>query len=358
LQSATYATALANLSRERQEPEIMRTARMFYAQALKQTQDALQSSEVKSDGTLASVLVLSLFDVIALDGQMSTSSWNAHMDGAASLLDIRGVDLLKTQVGLQLYFQVSNNIRVGCLQRAMPLPPRFVEFDKQASPFLDFSHPIVKFSMTVVYAFVELQVMLKNKDQYGSMDLIRQSLEVERMAVDVVDSLDTPWLYEIVEPEDAPTEAFCKTAHRYSDHVVPRFLNTVRMTRLFCQEVIWEQASIMEAETLIAHQDSVIWQCMQDAALEKARECAIEVLATVPQFIQKPESERKKLPLRATTVSGWVWPLSAVARSELLPIEVRKYAIGALHTIGNEAKLSQVVKVADMLEEGKVPLTW
>jgi hypothetical protein len=352
LLSSTIATALANLSRERQQPELMQTALMFHGKALKQTQMALQSRNVKSDSTLASIMVLGLFDVMALDGETSTATWDTHVEGTVSLLKVQGEELLETHVGLEMYIQASNNIRVSCVQRGVPLPQAFVELDKKAVTYLDANNPIIRFWL-IVDAFVELQVMVRNRYQYEATDLIRKSLEIDKMAVVLADSLESPWLYQIIAPEDAPPDAFRQTAHQYSDYAVSRFWNTIRMTRIFVNEVIWDESQVMKTQS---EEDPQFWDRMQIRALINADKMAIDILASVPQFIQVSMSETS--PLQATMVSGFVWPLSAVGRSKLLAADVREYAIRSLYKIGKDAKLRQAVRIAESLENGATSLTW
>jgi Fungal specific transcription factor domain len=352
LMASTYATALANLSRERQDASIMRAARIFYSQALQATNAALQSNEAKEDSTLASVLVLSLFETIALDGQLSTKSWDTHTEGAYSLLQLRGLDSLKTPIGQRLYIHVSSNIRVGCVQRAVSPPKKFLELDAQIVPYLEIKHPVIKF-WPIADAFARLTMMDEHPSQYSPQEVMKLSLEVGNMSEAVANDLEPPWTYEYIKPRDAPIEAFEGRAHHYSSHAVARVLNTIRMTRLFANEMVWKHAMVMEANS---PQNSQVWSDMRQTASENVLEMALEILATVPQFIRRPASDQT--PLKAPVVSGFVWPLSAVGRSMLLPTKVRKYAIDALHIIGKEAKLSQATKIAQLIGKERVDLGW
>ena len=355
LQSSMYASALANLARERCESDMMRTAQSYYGQALRQTKKALLSEQATQDSTLVSVLILSLYETIALSDQMSIKSWDTHTEGAVSLLQLRGLESLQTDMGQKLYIQVSNNIRVSCVQRAVPLPTRFIELDKQATVFLDHSNPVLQF-WPIVDAFIHLQIMDRSRDLYEPMTIMKQALMLEQMLMDLTNGLSSLGVYEVLEHENIPKEAFEESAHWYKDHRVARLWNTIRMTRIFVNEVLYEQSSIL-LETQIPA-ESISWNAIQLLATETATDAATGILASVPQFIQKPKDQNIH-PLRVSTVSGLVWPLSAVGASKLVSEEARKYAIQTLLVIGRDARLPSATKIAEKIEIGAIDgLSW
>jgi hypothetical protein len=354
LQLSTYAAALANLARERREPEMMKSAQSFYGRALKQTKAALLSNEVRLDSTLVSVLVLSLYETIALDGQNPSKSWDTHTDGATTLLQLRGPEALKTDMGQKLYIQVSNNIRVSCVQRAVPLPAAFVELDRQASVYLNRSNPVLYF-WPIVDEFIQLQVMEKDSST-EPMALLKQALKLEQMLVEICSSLSESGVYEVLDTENTPSEAFQNSAHWYLDHRVARLWNTIRLTRIYVSESIHEQAELLMASRCST--ETSVWATMKKLASETAQDAAAGILASVPQFIWKPKPNEDSQPFKISTVSGFVWPLSGVGGSKLLSQEARNYAIETLFIIGREARLHPATMIAEILEKGPGRIGW
>jgi hypothetical protein len=354
LQLSTYAAAIANLARERREPELMKCAQSFYGRALTQTKAALLSNDVHLDTTLVSVLVLSLYETIALDGQKSDKSWNTHTEGATTLLQLRGVETLKTDMGQKLYIQVSNNIRVSCVQRAVPLPSAFVELDRQASVYLDPSNPVLQF-WPIVDAFIELQVM-ENSMIREPKDLIKQALKLERMLVEICSNLSESGVYEVLDTETNSPEAFQNSVHWYLDHRVARLWNTIRMTRIYVNETLYEQTGLLVASQCLT--ETSLWPALREKAAETAQDAALGILASVPQFIRKPEGKIDSQRLKVSTVSGFVWPLSAVGGSKLLSQEARDYAVETLFIIGHEARLQPATMIAEILKKNPGRIAW
>jgi hypothetical protein len=136
LESATYATALAHLARERQDSRLMLYSRRSYADAIKDVKAVLKTKEAGSINTIAAVLILSLFETIVLADQSSVESWNAHINGVISLFKCGGPKLLQTDIGRRLYIQLGDNVRTNSCQLPAPLPPSYVELHKVMWPHL------------------------------------------------------------------------------------------------------------------------------------------------------------------------------------------------------------------------------
>ncbi|KAF2670030.1 hypothetical protein BT63DRAFT_454215 [Microthyrium microscopicum] len=351
--ASTSAAAMANLSRERKEPEILKRARTFYAQALEQTTSALQSNDATLDSTLISVLILSLFETVAQDSCISSDGWNTHIFGALALLKMRGPRQFETALGRKLYIHVSNNIRVTCAQRAKPLPLDFIELDIMAMPYMDYSSPILR-TWPIVDDFIELQIMLRDKEASDPAERLRIAMKVEDACFELSNTLQPPWTYEIVDAEETPNEAFRFFAHRYSSHLIARLWNSIRMIRLFVNEVIVEGTAV-KPDASQAERNA--WLLIRSVAAQTAQNMAMDILASVPQFIRTPLQDPSKR-LSATIAGGFIWPISAVGGSKLVSIDTRWYATESLHIIGREARLPQATTIAEMLETGQDPMQW
>ncbi|KXS97830.1 hypothetical protein AC578_10527 [Pseudocercospora eumusae] len=97
-------------------------ARKHYLTALQLTNSALRSQEdVKRDSTLLAIVILGIFEAVS-GFQKSLDTWRDHVNGAASLLQLRGRDQFNTQTGCRLYLQTVLNLIISCLSRRIPIP--------------------------------------------------------------------------------------------------------------------------------------------------------------------------------------------------------------------------------------------
>ncbi|KYK56066.1 Zn-C6 fungal-type DNA-binding domain protein [Drechmeria coniospora] len=101
-----------------------------YTKALSATNLALRDPAVaRLDATLASVLLLGLFESIAAR-QFGTLAWGTHIEGAIELVKARGRKQLRTKLGLLMFIAVRTQM-VRSARR--PLPFSLVQPDRDAS---------------------------------------------------------------------------------------------------------------------------------------------------------------------------------------------------------------------------------
>jgi hypothetical protein len=110
LREGMKAVGLAGFAHASRSSSLMRNARYQYVKALQAVNAALKSPEhVKKDSTLTSIMVLSIFENLTGYNQKSLKAWSEHVNGAASLLKIRGIEQINTIVGRRLLAQVSTS---------------------------------------------------------------------------------------------------------------------------------------------------------------------------------------------------------------------------------------------------------
>ena len=128
LLASVSAVGMASFANTIQGPKLLNRARKDYVKALRLTNAALRSpTEVKKDSTLFSVVILSLFEMVAGWNEHSLEAWNEHINGASALITLRGVEQFNTRAGQPLFMQVTSNIMVSCTQRTLPIPEHIVE---------------------------------------------------------------------------------------------------------------------------------------------------------------------------------------------------------------------------------------
>ncbi|PHH67650.1 hypothetical protein CDD82_1244 [Ophiocordyceps australis] len=111
-----YACALASLNnRVGTGHDLEREAVGMYSMALASTYTAVRDPEVsKQDATLASVLLLGLFENITARN-VGTLAWGTHTEGAIQLTRARGRKQLRTKLGLAMFIAVRTQMIVHSL---------------------------------------------------------------------------------------------------------------------------------------------------------------------------------------------------------------------------------------------------
>ncbi|KAL2127063.1 hypothetical protein VTI74DRAFT_11391 [Chaetomium olivicolor] len=352
--SAILAPALATLSRELMQPSLMTLARKHYSVAIQFTNNALASPQLAvKDATLASVLLLALFEAFAFQGRHSPTSWTVHMDGAAQLLKMRGRDQFNSLLGRTMFLDLTTEICTSCAQRRVAVPPALAELLAQLGDVVGHDDPGVGIARAAA-EMADLVGLLTAGG--GSLDsaAIQLVLRGRQLDTDLSNLLER--LYEIhpyivVDPASAPESAYNKLAHHYSSPKVCWQWNNLRMMRLFVNK--WVVRAAAAAENALQDSPEAIHVLKQSRVLEMAastaERMAADILATVPYCHNLPAGSNA----RWTTVRWLIWPLSAVATSTVAPISARVYARDTLYTLGRDSGMTQAMEAWKMVDESK-----
>jgi hypothetical protein len=103
LHQATHALALASLSNGRKSPLLRLEARRLYGRALHQVGIAIQDPvAARSDEVLMSIMLFSLYEAITSTDD-SRTVWTRHINGAVTLVKLRGEKQLQNETSLHLF---------------------------------------------------------------------------------------------------------------------------------------------------------------------------------------------------------------------------------------------------------------
>ncbi|KAI1264567.1 hypothetical protein F5Y18DRAFT_73932 [Xylariaceae sp. FL1019] len=119
IQHAFNACAMAFFhNRRATNAKLSEIAFREYSAALARTNAALRDPEAQqSDATLASVLLLGMFENISAK-QIDSFHWGSHVDGAVQLVKARGKKQIKSEIGKSLFIAVRTLMSVYCLTAA------------------------------------------------------------------------------------------------------------------------------------------------------------------------------------------------------------------------------------------------
>jgi Fungal specific transcription factor domain len=354
--SCVRAVGLASISHSLGHPEVMHSARWQYSRALRTTNEALKTPEkaILND-TLASVMLLALFEIVAHQNQEPSDQWAGHINGALTLLVHRGPSQFRSAIGLLLYRQVSTSIIASCVQHKLRIPSGLVYVRAQASLYIDNADPVWRF-FAITDALTDLRAAIEDGQMTDPVSVIRRATEVDNEARSLSPDMPVAWSYVVAYSSTDDVAVFERTYHIYKDHRAAQMWNTIRMTRMLLNEVIHENlakarsdsswTTVPKYSTLLEHHASV------------SRAMTTEILASVPQFTQfSPNGSTLFSPTVASSCF-LLWPLEVVASSPRSTTSMRRYAIDRLRYMGAKMNVRQALEVAEKLEKGSVSLDW
>ncbi|KAH8819168.1 hypothetical protein F5884DRAFT_864617 [Xylogone sp. PMI_703] len=117
------ASGLAGLANRSNNERLLVVARRLYGKAIGLINSALADPvKVKSDQTLAAVLVLSIFEAITSSDEAAMQAWSYHILGAINLIEIRGPEQFTSERSLRMFLQLRRLVVLACHQLRLPYP--------------------------------------------------------------------------------------------------------------------------------------------------------------------------------------------------------------------------------------------
>ncbi|KAK2612091.1 hypothetical protein QQS21_001820 [Conoideocrella luteorostrata] len=344
--TAIHATALAALSRRVRSADHLKGSRQMYAMALSQVNDLLSKPESAIlDRTLATVLVLGLFEAIVFEGDTAPTSWTAHTYGAMQLLRLRGPQQFKSPISRKMFFHASNNIKTSCIQRSVPVPDDLVALDGQIQKLHDSDEPSVKLSPLIQkVASIKVRAVAD-----PDCNLVHEALKLDREIVAFAENPPEWMAYQVEPSSESPVWAYNRICHRYPDARVAKIWNAMRLVRFFLVIFIKDIASgesgnlSMDLSNLRVPDrnktSSDYIAELREYARMNMEMVTTEVLATIPTFMDTGEfGKRFAAPARSLA-----WPLGVIKASVISSEPARKFAIKYLDMLAGDLNIPQAV---------------
>ncbi|KAL0940264.1 C6 zinc finger transcription factor [Colletotrichum truncatum] len=337
MSAALSATSFAGLSLKLSDAKLMKQARTHYAMALYQTNQALSSAELAvRDSTLAAVLLLGLFEAMVFTGRQSIESWNAHTIGAVELLRLRGTQQLQTPLGRKLFVHASGNIRTSCAHTKTPVPARFLKLYEQARPYLDLGDPILQVA-PIIDRVASLRARVAQANDQYKRELVMEALDLDADTVRLGQSVPEGWKFTARLPEESSPMTYKGISLRYPSLEAVRYWNGLRIVRMFLNDLIWNQSSLVlnQGPDL---DDDTDYEELQISTSRNMSTLIIEVLASCGEYIE-PSEQRFSVTARCL-----IWPLSVISEVSLTPPDARQFAIDCLSRLSEDCSLPKAIE--------------
>ena len=333
LSAAIDAASFAAYARQTGHRGCMDRGRRSYALALSRLNSALTDpATAVLDQTLASILLLGIFESIVFPGARSPEEWTTHLFGASKLLRLRGLKQFESEFGAHLFSHTISNISASSMQRFVNLPDEVQSLNEMAQAFLN-PNDIGNRINPVTERLVRIKARISNysRDRGVLYEVFDDAAVLEQETAALVKPDDPELGYTIRPQEDTPPWAYRGIAYHYKSPRATKICNTLRMARLFLLEVMSAGASLaierMQNQTDTktprgGFRDSSYFTAAREEARRLADEIATEVLGCLPDFLE-PSSPGPRFSPSSRTL---IWPLSVIYKNRICPPQAREYA--------------------------------
>ncbi|ROV86845.1 hypothetical protein VSDG_10173 [Cytospora chrysosperma] len=373
-QLAYSACALAAMSNRLKADtmDLMELSVMQHSRALVAINKALRDpSESNNDSTLATVLLLSLFEKITAAKEIGMLAWRTHIEGAMQLVRSRGKEMVRSKVSLLLF----NAVRMQIIARTLSsgtstgmgvnwwLPESVAEDSIGAR--------CQRFSLETSDLRAEaarLMASLPRNDQGLDimLEMLRKVQGLDHRIVCWLKGLPVEYQPTLLYWEDKVlgdgeakhTAVYPGRVDVYHDLMIANAWNASRSTRIILMSLLIRVAawlcspadfrSTPEYATAVRTSKSSIADIISAVPyMLRMHKAMVSHLGTsVPGAFACGDDEQSKM-LGGLMVA---WPLSTVRTSDYTTDEQREWAVGRLNFIANELG----VKYASSLAAAKI----
>ena len=360
LSAVVDAASLASLSIETNRAELMFAARQSYTEAITGINGALQASSLTgcTEQLLAAILLLAFFESLTFEGETSLTYWNAHINGAMALVGLRGAELLRSRLGLELFVQLGCHIRLHCIQQRLRIPPRLLELADVAQQYLEYSDPLRSswlHSPSLMQDFADLRADIASGTLVSPFEIIEAVDALEHKIDDAVAQLPPDYAFHAVADTRRSEWIYGSTYSVHRTYLIAQAWGTIWMARLFLCDVLFSQATMIGNVHFSNSGTNLNRAELMSRSQQTSTQIAEEICAIAPQYLPCgpcADSVQRSQSIAAGYIL--IWPLFTAGSKPLVPASIREYAIKVLNYLHQEMRIPQAGKSARMLENNQM----
>ncbi|KAN0110495.1 hypothetical protein V8E51_006882 [Hyaloscypha variabilis] len=240
LQTSIIASGLAIEANKNRDSQLLFLARCNYALALSKINSALRSpTEAVKDGVLLSIIVVAVFEVCCGSHKLSMKAWTEHINGASTLIRMRGRSQLKSQISRGVFIYGTSHLLLSCMQREIPMHPEILELRKEVFSLVP-SDPGWEFLKKSDECTV-FRGAIKSGDLTDPAIIISTALRLDNDMNQVFDDAPLSWMYETAYTDSNSPLVFSGAYDIYYDIWVAQIWNGSRCVRIGLNEIIRTQ---------------------------------------------------------------------------------------------------------------------
>ncbi|KAL3470775.1 hypothetical protein BJX99DRAFT_238891 [Aspergillus californicus] len=374
--SALTAVGLATMSNMRMAPQLMLAARREYTTALSRTNAALMDPVLsKADDTLAAVVLLGMFEVTTCTDGSFFDRWMKHTDGAAKLIEMRGLEQLERPEGLHLFTQVRAQINISRVLQEIPTSPIITQLTEEAKKYRSPEDRMFDDFGTIGHKLADFCASIKDGTITHPTEIIRIALNLDAELTCMLLCLPISWHYRTVTvpqvddglPIPQAQTIWGNTYHVYGSISISYTWNNYRSARLILHEMIIEAAT--ELEELFPYEISGEYTTLLIQSQQICHQLVEDIVATVP-FHLGAAIDDNTYPARSTSEQGGneraspasgltlAWPLLVAANSGFASQELRRWIITVLDRVGYSMGHNQALAMAKLLRDRMRSRAW
>ncbi|PYH91970.1 C6 transcription factor [Aspergillus ellipticus CBS 707.79] len=240
LETVVNAIFMATFSSLHGSRPALYDAQVGYGLALSLTRKAIESpKEAKLDRTLFSILLMSVFERLAISEHEGFNIRNGHLRGAFELMFLRGSGQFTNKSGNAMFLHLTELVILDCLANELDIPSQFLTLKRKAlESGMDTS--------SIRWKFLEAMLQYAQLESYISWSFAAAEIAIYRAEIlDSVLNQISRRFPSFISKRQNP-EPLCVLEGRsdiYPDYDTHRCWNNIRVVRILLARIIREQCT-------------------------------------------------------------------------------------------------------------------
>ncbi|OKP10431.1 hypothetical protein PENSUB_4155 [Penicillium subrubescens] len=360
MQSTIIAVSSAMLCRVRKMTSLKDLAQREYVAALNHLNTALADvEEAKTNQALGAVVLLAVYEVVTSRAPRDIDQWTNHITGATALLDLRGPEQLKTEIGLRLFLHLRYQIIISCIQRDARVPQSLLDCTEYAM-FLRPGEAHGNRLIMIIGRLSNLRVDIQEKILTDNREIISVASSIEADLIAWLAALPPDFTYEThtKSPYDFMFQERCRGLALYDDkfHEYPSLWvcntwNQYRCARILVSEIILSHIrKLSESNSIRLLSDEFRQHCKTIWA--NTRRLAVDICRSVPYHLGAHLKDASpNFPPPESYMGGLMllWPLFLAGIVENPNHALRRWVIQCLKMVGHSYGFDQALALMDIV---------
>ena len=347
LSASVDAVSLAFMSFQFNSEALVRLAREKYVIAIQKLWLALRNPQLlTTDITLQAVLVLDLYEKMVNRNPQKPESWMSHVQGAMSLVTVRGNSIFSNYITCQLAYRLVVTLTISCGAATLPVPNTLIGLQQGLDSYFDDA----KWGfIAILTEIVNLQASLCNGRMRlaCSRDIVEKAWEIDNLLATFEARLPLHWKPRRVFCTGYDPRLFAHYYDIYPNHYATQLWNAIRVMRLAMADIVRKHGFEDASGT-------------GKSVLKSISEITLQICAAVPQFIlpdAQPDNILPLSPLQSLQCNTLLAPLYLAAQVSM-DQSMRDWIIRSMQYMAEAGNIKMAQDVAHILSTNPTMNYW
>lgn len=280
------AVGIAGYAMAARQPDVIPTATKSYISAIREVNAALSHPELRlQDSTLASILLLALFEMLVIIRNKRSTNLTNHLNGALSVAALHLKQRTQSDFSIKIMQSICQAVAMNCWIQNIQLPSELAPIRQHlARATADRPPDFQAEFLELVLVLIHSRNAIEKASRCSPRAIITEATKLDHRLRQFMDDLPVEGRFTSIRGTPNTDLAFNGYYHIYPRNFTAHFWNDIRSARMNLHAMIAKQCLLIRnsSDLDVALDDRFATQL--ELSKKEVNVIATEVCATVPQL--------------------------------------------------------------------------